>query len=134
MSNSSNNQTSLSTENNNNAEMNKNKLSPILRTISIGSSAAIFDSNSASHRRSFENATTSNSTTSTVNNNKNSNSTNETYRTKDMRRSSVLFDKTITKRRVSQVKSEIGSHRTRESFDCEKFFFFASSSLDLTWL
>jgi hypothetical protein len=99
-------------------EMNKNKLSPILRTISIGSSAAIFDSNSASHRKSFEatsfnnnNADTSNSTN---NNNKLSNNTNESYR-----RSSIVYDKSITKRRVSQVKSEISGQQTHESFDCE---------------
>ena len=118
----SNNTTGLSNESN--TEMNKNKLSPILRTISIGSSAAIFDSNSASHRKSFEAFSSSNNAAaaaslSTNNNNLSGNSTSESYRTKDMRRSSIVFDKSITKRRVSQVKSDLSGQRTRESFDCE---------------
>ena len=86
----------------------KNKLlSPVYRSISIGSSAALFDSNSASHRKSLDAAVSSN----------NGNTSETSYRTKDTRKSSVVYDKIITKRRVSQVK--LSGQLTSDSFDCE---------------
>jgi hypothetical protein len=85
----------------NDTKNSSNKLAPVMRSISIGSSAALFDTNSSLHRKSFDGGK------------------NETYRAKETRKSSIVFDKCVTKRRVSQVKCDLSGQPTQESFENE---------------
>lgn len=83
------------------------KIGPVLRSISASSSASL-TSVAANHT----NSPSPSSTLLVVNKTNDEQNINETYRNKDTRKSSIVFDKAVTKRRLSQVKVEINASTT----------------------